>query len=80
MDPNILNIQHTNVAAAKVVDKMGPLVVIQFMAQQIDVLYDTNGKVAEGSGESFNRTAYEKESAREEAARKKAAEEKAAKK
>jgi phosphonate transport system substrate-binding protein len=37
-------------------------------------------KVAEGSGESFNRTAYEKESAREEAARKKAAEAKAAKK
>jgi phosphonate transport system substrate-binding protein len=37
-------------------------------------------KVAEGSGEAFNRTAYEKESAREEAARKKAAEEKAAKK
>ena len=37
-------------------------------------------KVAEGSGEAFNRAAYEKESAREEAARKKAAEEKAAKK
>lgn len=37
-------------------------------------------KVAEGSGESFNRAAYEKESAREEAARKKAAEAKAAKK
>lgn len=37
-------------------------------------------KVAEGSGEAFNRTAYEKESAREEAARKKAAEAKAAKK
>jgi len=35
-------------------------------------------KVAEGSGEAFNRAAYEKESAREEAARKKAAEEKAA--
>jgi phosphonate transport system substrate-binding protein len=37
-------------------------------------------KVAEGSGEAFNRAAYEKESAREEVARKKAAEEKAAKK
>ena len=37
-------------------------------------------KVAEGSGESFNRAAYEKESAREDAARKKAAEEKAGKK
>jgi len=37
-------------------------------------------KVAEGSGEAFNRAAYEKESAREEAARKKAPEEKAAKK
>src|SRR5580765_8500603 len=36
-------------------------------------------KVAEGSGEAFNRAAYEKESAREEAARKKAAEEKAKK-
>lgn len=33
-------------------------------------------KVAEGSGEAFNRAAYEKESAREEAARKKAAEDK----
>jgi len=36
-------------------------------------------KVAEGSGEAFNRTAYEKESKREEDARKKAAEEKAKK-
>ena len=36
-------------------------------------------KVAEGSGEAFNRTAYEKETAREEAARKKAADEKAKK-
>jgi phosphonate transport system substrate-binding protein len=36
-------------------------------------------KVAEGSGEAFNRTAYEKETAREEAARKKAAESKAKK-
>ena len=36
-------------------------------------------KVAEGSGEAFNRAAYEKESAREEAARKKAAEDKAKK-
>ena len=37
-------------------------------------------KVAAGSGEAFNRAAYEKESVREEAARKKAAEDKAAKK
>ncbi len=36
-------------------------------------------KVAEGSGDAFNRTAYEKETAREEAARKKAAEDKAKK-
>ena len=36
-------------------------------------------KVASGSGESFNRSAYEKESKREEDARKKAAEEKAKK-
>jgi len=36
-------------------------------------------KVAEGSGEAFNRTAYEKETRREEDARKKAAEEKAKK-
>jgi phosphonate transport system substrate-binding protein len=36
-------------------------------------------KVAEGSGEAFNRTAYEKETRREEEARKKAAEEKAKK-
>ncbi|MCX7140358.1 MAG: phosphate/phosphite/phosphonate ABC transporter substrate-binding protein [Proteobacteria bacterium] len=36
-------------------------------------------RVAEGSGEAFNRTAYEKETRREEEARKKAAEEKAKK-
>jgi len=36
-------------------------------------------KVAEGSGEAFNRVAYEKETKREEEARKKAAEEKAKK-
>ena len=36
-------------------------------------------KVAEGSGEAFNRNAYEKETKREEEARKKAAEEKAKK-
>jgi len=40
--------------------------------------WDVVRKVAEGSGEAFNRAAYEKESAREEAARKKAAEDKAA--
>lgn len=40
--------------------------------------WDVVRKVAEGSGEAFNRAAYEKESAREEAARRKAAEEKAA--
>lgn len=48
MDPNILNIQHTQVAAAKVVEKMGPMVVIQFMAQQVDALYDKAGNVVEG--------------------------------
>ena len=37
-------------------------------------------RVAEGSGEAFNRAAYERETAKEEAARKKAAEEKAGKK
>jgi len=37
-------------------------------------------KVAESSGEAFNRAAYERETAKEEAARKKAAEDKAAKK
>jgi phosphonate transport system substrate-binding protein len=37
-------------------------------------------KIAEGTGTPFNRTAYEKESAREAAARKKAADEKAKKK
>jgi len=35
--------------------------------------------VAEGSGEAFNRTSYEKETKREEEARRKAAEEKAKK-
>jgi hypothetical protein len=58
MDTNILNIQHTQVAAAKVVEKMGPLLVIQFMAQQIDVLYDLNGKVAEGSDDKVAAVFY----------------------
>jgi import inner membrane translocase subunit TIM44 len=50
MDANILAIQHVNVHAAKVVEKLGPLVVVQFMAQQIDCLYDAKtGAVAEGS-------------------------------
>jgi hypothetical protein len=50
MDPNILAIQHVNVHAAKVVEKLGPLVVVQFMAQQIDCLYDAKGgAVVEGS-------------------------------
>ena len=49
MDTNILNIQHTTVAAAKVVEKMGPLIVLQFMVQQIDCLYDLNDKVVEGN-------------------------------
>lgn len=48
MDTNILAIQNSTIAAAKVVDKMGPLVVVQFMAQQIDALYDLEGKVVEG--------------------------------
>jgi len=50
MDPNILAIQHVNVHAAKVVEKLGPLIVVQFMAQQIDCLYDSkSGQVVEGS-------------------------------
>lgn len=48
MDDNILSIDHMQVAAAKVVDKMGPLVVVQFMVQQIDCLYDLKGKVVDG--------------------------------
>ena len=49
MDTNILNLQHLSVAAAKVVDKIGPIIVLQFMAQQINCLYDKKGKVVEGN-------------------------------
>lgn len=49
MDPNLLAVQHVQVHAAKVVEKFGPLIVVQFMAQQIDCLYDTKGAVVEGS-------------------------------
>ena len=49
MDSNILNLQHLSVAAAKVVDKVGPIIVLTFMAQQINCLYDKKGNVVEGS-------------------------------
>ncbi|CAK9026037.1 Mitochondrial import inner membrane translocase subunit TIM44-1 [Durusdinium trenchii] len=48
MDENILSIGEMHVAAAKVVDKMGPLIVLQFMVQQINCMYDLKGNVVEG--------------------------------
>ena len=53
MDPNILNMQHFTVAAAKVVDKVGPIIVMQFMAQQINCLYDKKGNVVEGNDDEI---------------------------
>jgi len=58
MDPNILNIQHAQVAAAKVVEKFGPICVIQFMAQQVDVLYDLAGNVVEGKDDQVAAVFY----------------------
>lgn len=58
MDPNILNIQHTQVIAAKVVEKFGPIAVLQFMAQQVDVLYDNAGNIAEGKDDQVAAVFY----------------------
>jgi mitochondrial import inner membrane translocase subunit TIM44 len=60
MDPNILNIQHAQVAAAKVVEKMQtPMIVLQFMAQQIDCLYDKTGtNVVEGNDNKVSAVFY----------------------
>ncbi|GBG34360.1 Mitochondrial import inner membrane translocase subunit TIM44 [Hondaea fermentalgiana] len=49
MDEHILSIGDMNIAAAKVVDKMGPMIFVQFMVQQIDCLYNLKGEVVEGS-------------------------------
>mmetsp|Transcript_11485 Transcript_11485/g.22566 ORF Transcript_11485/g.22566 Transcript_11485/m.22566 type:complete len:586 (-) Transcript_11485:686-2443(-) len=49
MDEHILSIGDINIAAAKVVDKMGPMIFVQFMVQQIDCLYNLKGEVVEGS-------------------------------
>jgi len=49
MDESILSIGDIHIAAAKVVDKMGPMIVVQFMVQQINCLYDLKGNVVEGN-------------------------------
>ena len=50
MNATILDIpeEMVQVATAKVVDKVGPIIVVTFMAQQIDCLYDYDGKLVEG--------------------------------
>jgi len=48
MDEHILSIGDLHIATAKVVDKIGPTIVIQFMVQQINCLYDLKGNVVEG--------------------------------
>jgi len=53
MDENILSIGEIHVAAAKVVEKMGPMIVVQFMVQQINALYDLKGNVVEGSDDEI---------------------------
>lgn len=58
MDDNILSIDHMQIAAAKVVDKMGPLIVIQFMVQQIDCMYDLKGNVVDGSDDKIAAVFY----------------------
>ncbi|KAH9260844.1 hypothetical protein BASA81_001311 [Batrachochytrium salamandrivorans] len=59
MDPNVLNVQHVTVAAAKVIEKMGPIIVVQFMAQQVDCLYDLKtGEVVEGKDDAVAAVFY----------------------
>ena len=53
MDSNILSIDHVTILAMKNVDKIGPIAVVQFMAQQIDCLYDLDGKVVEGKDDKI---------------------------
>jgi len=45
----ILSISDINLMTAKVVDKVGPIMVVSFMCQQINCLYDNKGNVVEGS-------------------------------
>ena len=52
-DTTILSIGEIHLAAARVVDKMGPLVVVQFMVQQINCLYDNKGNVVEGKDDEI---------------------------
>lgn len=53
MDSSILNIDHLTILAMKNVDKVGPIVVVQFMVQQIDCLYDLEGNVVEGKDDKI---------------------------
>ena len=48
MDTHILGISQVTVLNAKVVDKLGPMIAVQFMVQQINCLYDLEGNVVEG--------------------------------
>mmetsp|Transcript_3019 Transcript_3019/g.3407 ORF Transcript_3019/g.3407 Transcript_3019/m.3407 type:complete len:568 (-) Transcript_3019:450-2153(-) len=58
MDTNILSIDHMEVFAAKNIDKVGPVVFIQFMVQQIDCMYDMNGKVVDGADDKVAAVFY----------------------
>jgi len=58
MDTNILAIDHMTVFAAKNIDKIGPVVFIQFMVQQIDCMYDLDGKVVDGADDKVAAVFY----------------------
>ena len=47
VDPNVLSIENVEVLAAKAEDKQAPIVVLQFMAQQINCIKNREGEIVE---------------------------------
>ena len=58
MDPNILALGDFRVLQAKNIHKLGPIVVVQFMAQQINCLRDLKGEVVEGKDDEVVASFY----------------------
>ena len=59
MDPNILNIQHITLQLAKVVEKRGPMIVLSFVAQQLNCVRDKKtGEIVDGDDTSLHMNHY----------------------
>jgi import inner membrane translocase subunit TIM44 len=58
MDPNILAIEDVDIISAKVVDKQGAMILARFMAQEIDCMYDKDGKVVKGADDQVTAVHY----------------------